>query len=189
MKNLLKFILFILLTICIFFIKNYLLLLLLFVMNLLIIIKNKVSFYEYFKNFKILLPFLVFTLVFNIFFMNYKEAILIFFRIIICYFITYTYYKTTSDLEIAHTIEMFFYPLKLFKINTRNISLIISIALCMIPILKQEINAVQNALKSKGAKLKITNFTLILKPVLISIIKRTGEIEKALISKGYVDTI
>ena len=185
MKNLLKFILFILLTICIFFIKNYLLLLLLFFINLLIIVKNKISVYEYFKNLKLLLPFLVFTLFFNTFFMSFEEAFMIFFRIILCYFITYTYYKTTSDLEIAHTIEMFFYPLKLFKINTKNISLIISIALCMIPILKQEINAVKNTIKSKGAKLRINNFTLILKPVLISIIKRTGEMEKVLISKGY----
>lgn len=189
MKNLLKFIAFILLTIIIFFIKSYILLLLLFVVNLLVIIRYKIPIYEYFKNLKLLMPFLVFTLIFNVFLMSIEEAFLILVRIILCYLITYSYYKTTSDLEIAHTIEMFFYPLKWFKINTRNISVIISIALCMIPILRQEINAVQNAIKSKGAKLKLGNFNLILKPILISIIKRTGEMEKALISKGYVDTI
>ena len=52
-------------------------------------------------------------------------------------------------------------------------------------ILQQEINSVLNAIKAKGAKIKITNITLVLKPILISMIQRTGEIEKTLIAKGY----
>ena len=93
----------------------------------------------------------------------------------------------TSVLEIANTIQMIFSPLKIFKIDTSSISLIISIALCMIPILQQEINAVRNAIKAKGAKIKITNITLVLKPILISMLQRTGEIEKALIAKGFME--
>lgn len=42
-------------------------------------------------------------------------------------------------------------------------------------------------MSNHGAKIKITNITLVLKPILISMIQRTGEIEKALIAKGYTE--
>ena len=182
MKNLVKLITFILLTIIVFFISNYIALLSIFFLDLILTIIFKISIREYFKSFKYLLPFLLLSFVLNVIFSNLDYAILILFRIIICYNITFTYYKVTSVLEIANTIQMIFSPLKIFKIDTSSISLIISIALCMIPILQQEINSVRNAIKAKGAKIKITNITLVLKPILISMLQRTGEIEKALIT-------
>lgn len=186
MKNLIKLIAFILLTIIVFFISNYIVLLSIFFIDLILIIIFKISIREYLKNFKYFLPFLLLSVALNILFSkNLEYAVLILFRIIICYNITFTYYKLTSILELANTIETIFSPLKIFRINTGNISLIVSIALCMIPILQQEINSVRNAIKAKGAKIKITNITLVLKPILISMIQRTGEIEKTLIAKGY----
>lgn len=187
MKNLVKLITFILLTIIVFFISNYIALLSIFFLDLILTIIFKISIREYFKSFKYLLPFLLLSFVLNVIFSNLDYAILILFRIIICYNITFTYYKVTSVLEIANTIQMIFSPLKIFKIDTSSISLIISIALCMIPILQQEINSVRNAIKAKGAKIKITNITLVLKPILISMLQRTGEIEKALIAKGFME--
>ncbi len=188
MKNLLKFIIFIFLTFAIFFIKNVYVLCILETINISLMLVLKISIKEFFNSFKMLIPFLFVAFLLNIILADLMESILILFRIIICYCITYIYYKTTTIAEISNTFELLLSPLKIFKINTKNISLIVSISLCTIPILKNEITAVQNAIKSKGAKIKINNFSLVLKPILISIIKRTGEMEKALISKGFVDS-
>lgn len=188
MKSLLKFIIFIFLTFAIFFIKNIYVLCIIATISISFMLTLKISIKDFFKSFKLLIPFLFLTFLLNIVLADLMESIFILFRIIICYCITYTYYKTTTIAEISKTFELLFSPLKIFKINTKNISLIVSISLCTIPILKNEVTAVQNAIKSKGAKIKINNFSLVLKPILISIIKRTGEMEKALISKGYVDS-
>lgn len=188
MKNLLKFIIFIFLTFAIFFIKNFYVLCIIATINLFLLLIIKISIKDFFKSFRLLIPFLFLAFLLNIVLADLMESALILFRIIICYCITYIYYKTTTIAEISYTFELLLSPLKIFKINTKNISLIVSISLCTIPILKNEITAVQNAIKSKGAKIKINNFSLVLKPILISIIKRTGEMEKALISKGFVDS-
>ena len=187
MKNLLKFIIFIVLTFAIFFIKNIYVLCIIATISISFMLILKISIKDFFKSFKMLIPFLFLAFLLNIVLSDFMEATLILFRIIICYFITYIYYKTTTIAEISYTFELLLSPLKIFKINTKSISLIVSISLCTIPILKNEITAVQNAIKSKGAKIKINNFSLVLKPILISIIKRTGEMEKALISKGYIE--
>ena len=42
-----------------------------------------------------------------------------------------------------------------------------------------------NNIKSKGYKFKSDGLTVILKPIFISILKKTGEMEKNLLVKGY----
>ena len=61
----------------------------------------------------------------------------------------------------------------------------ISISICMIPILKEEIISIIKAIKSKGGKIDIRYLFIIMKPLLISIFKKTNQIEKTLIAKGY----
>lgn len=55
----------------------------------------------------------------------------------------------------------------------------------MIPILSKELEQTKDSLKSKGYKFKLNNLNLYIKPVIISILKRTDELEKTLIVKGY----
>ena len=57
----------------------------------------------------------------------------------------------------------------------------------MIPVLKDEIYAILHSIKAKGKLVKINNINIIIKPMLISILKRTSQIEKALIAKGYME--
>ena len=61
----------------------------------------------------------------------------------------------------------------------------VGIAISMIPILKDEIEQKNYSLKSKGYKFKSDGLTVMLKPIFISILKRTGEMEKSLLVKGY----
>lgn len=103
----------------------------------------------------------------------------------IAYNFTYIFSTTFDILEFARTIEILLNPLFIFKINVKDISLIISIALCMIPILSKELEQTKDSLKSRGYKFKLNNLDLYIKPIMISILKKTDELEKTLIVKAY----
>ena len=187
MKNIIKFITFITYTVSIFFINDLRLLVGLFLLNFIIAIILKTNLKRMFYNFRVLLPFIVFTVLINIFFDSLYDGIIIGIRIMICYNITYIFSKTITVLEVADTIQKICYPLKMFKINTNNIGMIVSISICMIPVLKSEIHAISQAMKSKGKLVKINSTIIIMKSMLISILRRTNQIEKTLIAKAYME--
>lgn len=186
MKNIVKFIIFIIFTVAVFFIEDLKIIGLIFLFNCIIAILLKIKLRDIFYNLKLFIPFIIFTAVINIVFSGLYEGILIGIRIIICYSITYIYSKTVTIVEISDTIQKLLYPLKIFKIDTNNIGIMISISICMIPILKNEIYTLKNAMKSKGKLLKINTMIIVIKPILISILNKTKEMEKALISKAYM---
>jgi len=85
---------------------------------------------------------------------------------------------------IAKTIKTLCSPLKLFKINTEEIEVLVCVALSMIPILKSEYLEVKMACKAKNIQLNIKNMKIILSKLFVSFMKRVGEIDEALIEKG-----
>ena len=51
--------------------------------------------------------------------------------------------------------------------------------------LSKKISTLINAMKSKGKPIKIRNMIFVMKPTLISILNKTREMEKTLVSKAY----
>ena len=102
---------------------------------------------------------------------------------------SYIFSKITTYIEFAEIIEKIFYPLKIFKINPKDISLIVTIALSFLPIMKDELFQMKNILKVKGinnTKINLVkNMNLIFKPFFVSVLQRVNEIEYSLKSKGY----
>lgn len=187
MKNIIRFIAFIAYTILIFLLNDLKLLCYIFFLNFIMAILLKIELKRMFYNLKILLPFIIFTMLINIILANLYDGIMIGIKLIICYNITYIFSKTVTILEIVDTIQKVCYPLKIFKINTNNIGIMISISICMIPVLKNEIYTLIQAMKSKGEQIKINSIIIIMKPMLISILRKTSNIEKTLISKAYTE--
>jgi len=189
MKNLVKFILFLIYVIGIFFISNYIVLGIITILNLLLIYLNKINLKKTIINLIKLLPFILFTGLINLLFANLKDAILITIRLILVCNISYIFSKTITYLEFANVIEKIFYPLKIFKINPKEISLIVMIALSFMPIMKDELFEMKNVIKIKGIKLNkinlIKNINLIFKPFFVSVLQRINEIEMVLKVKGY----
>ena len=118
-----------------------------------------------------------------------QEAILITIRLILVCNISYIFSQTISYLEFAQIIEKIFSPLRIFKINPKDISLMITIALSFMPIIKDELFQTKNILKTKGinpTKINlIKNMNLVFKPFFISILQRVNEIELTLKEKAY----
>lgn len=185
MKNKIKFVIFIIYTILIFWIKDIKLIGCIFLLNFIIAIIFKINLKRMLYNLKILLPFIIFTMLINIIFDSLYSGIIIGIRLIICYNITYIFSKTLTVMEIAETIQDMCYPLKIFRINTKNIGIMVSISICMIPVLKNEISALIKAMRSKGKMMKINSMIIIMRPMLISVLRKTSQIEKTLIAKAY----
>lgn len=187
MKNLLKFIFFLLYLISIFFVENLVGLLLLFLLNIIFIMVLRIQIRMLFKHIRILLPFVLLTGLLNVIFGDLKTGLLMIVRLLLAYQTTYIFSKTMTGVEFAKVIQNLAYPLKIFKIDNEKIGIMVSISFCVLPILKTEIEDKRYALKAKGVDFKLRNCFMIMKPLFISILRRTNEMEKSLMAKGYQD--
>ena len=85
----------------------------------------------------------------------------------------------------AEALEKIFSIFKFIKINPKNVSLMICIAIAFIPTISKQIKQVRDSLKSKGITFNIKNWSLVFEPVTISLLKRVDEIESSLRAKAY----
>lgn len=191
MKNVVKVIIFLIYTITIFFIKSYEVLAFILFLQILLMIIMKISIKEAIRNIVTLLPFILFTVVIDIWIMSVVEAILIGVRLIMVCNVTYLFGKTITASEIAKSIECLLFPFKWFKVNTKNIAIIISIAITFIPIIKQEWENIKYALVAKGFDTrffnKVKHIDYLLGPLFLSLLKRVDDIEYSLRAKGYIE--
>ncbi|MBE5820074.1 MAG: hypothetical protein E7310_04615 [Clostridiales bacterium] len=187
MKNLLKFLLFIIYTLVIFLTSKWEILLLELIINILVMLIVRVSVKGALKNLLNVSVFIVITAIANIFIVHFEYAFLIGARLVLVCNITYSFSKVLSYFEFAKVIEKLFTPLKLFKVNPEDISLIICIAIAFLPILKDEFIQLKRVIKVKGYTLKISNCGIILKPFFISLFERINEVSYSLKAKAYAE--
>lgn len=186
MKKLIGFILFLIICIVIFFISNYNILnLILIILLLLAFFITKININKVIKYNLSLFPFIFFVGIINGLLISINDGLLGIYRLILVCNITYLYSNKLTVMQFSKIIEKLFYPLKIFKINSKDIGMIVAIGLTFIPILKEELTQIKNALKIKGMKINIKNVKYILKIVLESTIKRIDELEIALKIKCY----
>lgn len=86
---------------------------------------------------------------------------------------------------IADTIKAICSPLKIFKVNTDDIKVMVCISLSVIPILKKDLYELKEACKSKSISFTVKNMKIVLAKFFLSLISRVNEIEESLIAKGY----
>src|SRR5574344_641317 len=181
MKNVIKFVIYIIMIFLLCYLKNMVIIGSLFLIGLIyaIIKKIEISKMELFS-----IIFLVFcTFIVNVF-SGKMYAVLIVMRILDIYLFTKIYTKNLSVLELVNVIEFIFSPLKILKINTRNIGIIVSISITVLPIMLNEIRQKINALYSKGMKLNLGSIKIICKSILVLILIRCNEMEKSLSAAG-----
>ena len=116
-------------------------------------------------------------------------AILTSFKLFLAINFTYTISVLLPISKISEGFYYLFYPLKLFKINIKDLSLIISISLTFIPILSDEALNIRYSLLSKGFDFSLKNVLtkphIFLITYLNSLFDRIEALEKALLMKAY----
>lgn len=200
MKDLVKFLCFILYSTVVFFIPNGYPLFIPVLVNILLMIScllfthlyeirtkdyNKYTVMNiFYTTFKII-PFIIFTFVINCILDNYINACFIALKLLIVCNATVIYSFTTTAVKTAKVIELLCIPLRLLKIDTTEVFILVCISLSMIPIIKNELTEIRNSCKAKNMDFNIKNSKYILSKFFYSLLMRVNEIESSLIAKGY----
>ena len=131
----------------------------------------------------------MFTVIFNILFSGEQFGVLIGIRLILVCNVTYIFSKKQTPKKIQYAIEKILTPLKVFKVDVREIAIIVSISLAFIPIMQREIENLKYSLISKGFEINLKNMVkrpnCVFLPLITSAVKKTCEIEQSMISRGY----
>ena len=190
MKNIIKFILFLIYTIGIFLIQNPIVILWGIGINLICIVIQNIKLKRVLENLWSFIGFILFTGFINVIVVDIYYGAIIAIKLMIVCNITFVYANSIHYLQFAETIVKIMTPLKLLKIDVENIGIIICIALTFIPILRQELDNMKLALKAKGSKTSAFHLILqskyVLLPMLTSVLNRINEIEYSLKAKAYV---
>lgn len=185
MKNIIKLLIFLAYSTLVFFIKNNNVILFFIIINLFLMLAKFKNINKIIYNTSKILPFVLFTFIINIFLDSFLYAFWTSMKLLIVCNATFIYSSTVSILEIADTIKLLCTPLKLLKINTEDIKILVCISLAIIPIIQKELLEIKEACKAKNMKFNINNMKFILSKAFLSLIKRVNNIEEALIAKGY----
>lgn len=183
--NIIKFIIFDIFVLAIFFISNYKILFSIFLIDIIVIMFLRLNILKIIRYLLLISPLIIFTFIINIVLENISYGILIATRFIIACISTYIFSRTVTVLEISKVIETILSPLKLFRFDVESVGLLVSIAISFIPIIRDEMIELKQVLESKGYIMKISNIHVFVRPLVSSIFKRTNDIEKAIIAKGY----
>lgn len=190
MKYVIGFLAFIAYTIAVFFIKSYYIIAIIAICNIFLMIILKENIKRAIISILKLMPFIIFTSGINMIVSGVSYGMLIGIRLILVCNMTYIFAKKMTPQKMQYVLETILKPLKIFKIDSKEIGIIVCIGIAFIPILQKEIIDLKYALKAKGFNPNFRNIikkpNYILAPLITSIVKRVGEIEMSLLSKGYV---
>lgn len=182
--------LFILYTLLIFQVKNNMVILFCFVVQFILIFVLKINRKKFISNFYSILPFLLFTIIFNVIFNgDYLEPLIIGVKILIAWGATNILSQKMPTVILATAVSNLLYPFKFLGLDLKEVALIITIAISFIPILSQELSDIRNALVAKNFDFSLKN--LITRPQIFivtyinAVFNRIDEIEKSLIAKAF----
>lgn len=184
-----KFLLFLIYTTTVFFLPNHYYILVLIPINLFVMFIARFfarsSVRKIFFGMLKFLPFVLLTFLFNFWLDTLENAVWISYKLIIVCQITMIYASTTSNLEIAITIQELCAPLKLFRVDTTDIKILVCIALSLIPILRRQLSETRLACAAKHMPINLHNAKPILGRFFTLVFARIEQIEASLLAKGY----
>lgn len=100
--------------------------------------------------------------------------------------------STTTPLKLMNAVSFYLSPLKLLKIPTDTLTLIISVSIQFIPILFEEAQSIKKAQTARGAEFESKNIfkkagavVPLVVPIFVSAFKRADELSQALEARGY----
>ena len=176
-------------SIVVFFAPTYYCLIGFTAFNLILLIIARPSAIDTFKNFYKILLFAAFVFLINLIFDDPISCLIVAWKILIVANFTFVFGKIFKPSMIATGFSQLLFPLKIFKVDTESIALVIVIALQFIPILSRSAKSLRKALKVRGFKFNLKNITknghIIFALFFSEIFKRVDNIELAFRARGY----
>lgn len=131
------------------------------------------------------LPFVIFTAVFNWWLDSWQAAFWISLKLIVVCNATMIYSANMTITEVADVVARVCTPLKLIRVDQAEIRTLVSVALMMLPIFKEELCEVQQACRAKGLNWNLNTLKMVLQKTGWSLLGRVNQIEEGLMAKGY----
>ncbi|MCL2846695.1 MAG: energy-coupling factor transporter transmembrane protein EcfT [Firmicutes bacterium] len=163
------------------FIAPYAVFTLLYMLTLRFVFKRNMS--TVIQNATALIPFFILAVLFNMFFIDWQIAMLNALRIVVIGIFSFAFAASISTLNIATGIEGLLFPLRLIGIRTAKVSLLIAISVTFVPILRQELKNISDAINLKGRR-RWTAY-IKLKVITYQIFYRASILGDTLNTKGY----
>lgn len=184
-----KLIFLIAISVYIFTVKDYFTLNIVLIISIAMLVLSRIKLINYIKAIVNSIYFVIITFVINLLFSDIIYSFMISYRIFIMIIFTLILTLTTKPMDIVYGITNLLYPLKIFGVNTKDISLMVGIGISFMPILKNEYIQVKQAQIAKGYYPKIRDIKkyslCIFVPYLTNCFKRVDEMSIALRAKGY----
>ena len=184
-----KLIFLIAISVYIFTVKDYFTLNIVLIISIVMLLLSRIKLINYIKAIVNSIYFVVITFVINLLFSDIIYSFMISYRIFIMIIFTLILTLTTKPMDIVYGITNLLYPLKIFGVNTKDISLMVGIGISFMPILKNEYIHIKQAQMAKGYYPKIRDIKkyslCIFVPYLTNCFKRVDEMSIALRAKGY----
>lgn len=177
-------------SLCVFLIPNFWFLIACTVFNFLLILIFGISPKKLLRNVLDILPFLIIVFVFNLIFDSVVSSLIVVWKIFIVTNFCYVFSQIISPSKMAMGMAGLFFPLKLFKVNTDKLGIMIVVALNFIPIIREKTRMMKKTLKARNVKLTPKNLVKTLgfmfSIFFVELFKMSNEIEKTLIARNYV---
>ena len=195
--------------IAIFFVDSYSILALVGLTIIMLIVLSKVPLKIIFKGLKPMRVIVIMTLVFNLFFtpgrqifeslkwpsMSYEglnTGLFMSFRLLLLLLGSSLLTLTTSPIRLTDGLESLMSPLKVFKVPTHELAMMMTIALRFIPKLAEEASKIKMAQESRGASFDGKNLIETAKkmlplmiPLFLNALKRADELAVAMDARCY----
>ncbi len=176
-------------SLCVFLISNIYALVGFSAFNLLLLVVFRINVLKTLKNLYKILFFAVFVFLFNLIFDDVVSSAIVGWKILIVTNFAFIFSNIFSPVQIANGVSQLFFPLKLFKVNTDNLVIVVVIALNFVPIILSEIKTLKQNLRARNVRLNLqTIFTkshVILTLYFASLLKKTEDLETVLLSRNY----
>ncbi len=157
--------------------------------NILLMICFKISILKILKSFNRAFWFALFVFLFNLIFDSVLNSLVIAWRILIVFNFSFIFSKAMPPAKMAVAFGQLFLPLKIFKVNTKNLSLMFVIIFNFIEIFSEDLKTLKNSLKARNFRFTPMNLIkqghVILLMFFANLFKRVDSLEASLIARGY----
>ena len=157
--------------------------------NLLLIIIYKIKPIQILKNFYRSLILIGIIFAFNLIFDNLINSLIISWKIFIVAQGSFIFSNAIPPHKMAIGFYQLLTPLKIFKVNITNISLMLVIAFNFIPIISNDIFILKQTLKARNVKLNLKTFFtkshIIFTMFFANLFKRVNQLEESLRARNY----
>jgi len=128
------------------------------------------------------LPFIALTFAFNYWLLDLNDSLLFAARLGLVVHLTFILSQKLSVLNFARGIEVLLWPLRIFRLNTRHVSLVMAIAVSFIPVLRDQYIDIRAAMNARGRR---RGLSLFMRLFMFKIIYRASVLALTLEAKGY----